>query len=199
MSLRVRLSLAVPVLGLAPGAAFAHDAFGDLGPFFGALLHPLADPAQGLLLAATAVLMARQPVAGARVAYGALLAGCLLTSFVQGLWPMTGPSVQIIGVLATAFGLLALWGGALNAGLLAIVAGGAAVLAGMAVDEATGVVRQDLLAALGGMAGTAIFVLLLWAALDALQDRLGRVAGAVAASWVAAVGIMVAAVPVPAT
>jgi hypothetical protein len=198
MSLPRHIPLAVLAFGLVPEAALAHDAFGDLGPFFGALLHPLADPAQGLLLAATATLLARQPVAGVRVAYAVLLAGCLAITLVQALWPMNAPSAQFIGALAAALGLLALWGVALRTGLLAAVAGGAAVLAGLAADGLGGDGRSDLLAALGGMAGTALFVLLLWAALDALQDRLGRVAGAVAASWVAAVGLMVAALPVPA-
>jgi len=198
MSLPRRIPVAALAVGLAPEAALAHDAFGDLGPFFGALLHPLADPAQGLLLAATATLLARQPVAGVRVAYAVLLAGCMAITVFQGLRPMNAPSAQAIGALAAALGLLALWGRALQTGVLAVMAGGAAVLAGLAADGANGDVRSDLLAALGGMAGTALFVLLLWAALDALQDRLGRVAGAVAASWVAAVGIMVAALPVPA-
>ena len=43
---RLSLVLLVAVAAGSPHVALAHDAFGDLGPFYGALLHPLADPAQ---------------------------------------------------------------------------------------------------------------------------------------------------------
>jgi hypothetical protein len=187
--------LAALSVGLVPEAARAHDAFGDLGPFFGALLHPLADPGQGLILGALAVLLARQPLVSVRLAYVALLVACLCVTALHAVWPMAAPSTRIVGALATGVGLLAVWGGRVPRPMLAGLAVGAGVLAGLASDGATGDTRTDLLAALGGMAGTALVVLLLWAALDVLQDRLGRVAGAVAASWVAAVGLMMAALP----
>ena len=52
-----RLFLALG-LSLAAGPARAHDAFGDLGPFYASLLHPLADPMQAALVIGTAAFLA---------------------------------------------------------------------------------------------------------------------------------------------
>ena len=100
MRRRAAPALAIGAL-LAPGPAAAHDAFGDLGPFYVNLLHPLADPAQGLLIAAVAVLLARQPLATVRPAYAALaLAGAaavLLAAFVT----LDPPGRRMTGCSAT--------------------------------------------------------------------------------------------------
>ncbi len=53
--------------------------------------------------------------------------------------------------------------------------------------------RPSALAAVGGALGIALFGLLVWGLVDLLQRRVGRVAGAVAGSWIAAVGLMAAA------
>jgi hydrogenase/urease accessory protein HupE len=44
---------------IVPSPALAHDAFGDLGPFYASFLHPLADPLQAVLLIGTARLSCR--------------------------------------------------------------------------------------------------------------------------------------------
>lgn len=179
---------------LLPGPAAAHDAFGDLGPFYANLLHPLADPAQGLLIAAVAILLARQPLASVRPAYAALaLAGAgtvLLGAFVV----LDPPSLRATGLLAAALGAAALLGASLRPLQATLVAAGIAISAGLAVDLPPEP-RAAGLAAFGAMLGIALAALLVWGLIDEARRRVGPVAGAVAGSWVAAVGIMAAALP----
>lgn len=189
-----RLSFVVLVAVAAglPDLAFAHDAFGDLGPFYGALLHPLADPAQGLILAGIAVVLARQPLASVRWAWLALaLAGTV--TVLTGAWvPLVGPGPGGVALAGVMLGLLALTGRDLGRWPsigLAVIAG---IVAGLAIDLPAGA-RAASLGAFGGAVGIALAALLVWGLVDGLQHRFGRVAGAVAASWVAAVGTMAAA------
>jgi hypothetical protein len=93
---------------------------------------------------------------------------------------------------ATGLGLAALSGVALGRGPVVALASAAAVWAGLAIDLPSGF-RAGALSALGGSLGIALAGLLVWGLVDALQRRLGRIAGAVAGSWVAAVGVMTAA------
>lgn len=177
-----------------PQAAHAHDAFGDLGPFYQALLHPLADPGQGLILAALAILLARQPVADVRIAYAAVLGGALLAVLLHLMMPGPATGLRASGLIVAGLGALAVTGLTLPAALTAPLAGAIAILAGFAGDAPDGA-RAAGLSAFGTLTGIALAVLLLWSALDALMARLGRVAGAVAGSWVAAIGLMAAALP----
>lgn len=177
-----------------PGAAQAHDAFGDLGPFYQGLLHPLVDPSQGLVLAAVAVLLARQPLAAVRTAFAVLACAALAAALLHPFLPVSVLSAQLAGVLGVAAGLAALSGLAVPVILLAAFGAGAAVLAAMAGDTPSGL-RASALTAGGTALGITLFVLLLWGAVDLLQSRLGRVAGAVAGSWIAAIGLMVAVLP----
>lgn len=185
------LALAAAVL---PGAAQAHDAFGDLGPFYASLLHPLADPAQGLLLAAVAVLLAAQPLATVRPAYAVVVFAGAVAIPVGATLGVAAPGTRAVALTAVLLGLLALvplrlppWVGAGLAGL-------AAVVAGLALDLPPGP-RAAGLAALGGALGIALITLLLWGGVDLARRRVGSVAGAVAGAWVAAVGLMAAALP----
>lgn len=190
----IRRPAAIAAAALCPGAALAHDAFGDLGPFYGGLLHPLADPAQGLLLVAVAVLLMRQPARQVRLAYPVLVL-CGMAAALAHLAipaPLIGP--RTLGLMIAGLGALALTGIVLPASILAVLAGATALIAGFGGDMAPDP-RAAILATFGLSLGLAGFVLLLWCGLDMLQSRLGRVAGAVAASWVAAVGLMVAALP----
>lgn len=179
------------------GAAQAHDAFGDLGPFYGGLLHPLVDPVQGVLLAAMAVLLARQPPRRVRVAFLVLLAGVVLAQVVLAAAAQPLPSLgpQVVGPIVVVLGLLALSGLALPASVIVLLAGGLAGLVGLAGDVPEGL-RAALLAAGGSVLGVVLFVLLAWSSIDLLQARLGRIAGAVAGSWIVAIGIMATALPV---
>lgn len=181
-------------LALAPGAASAHDAFGDLGPFYASLLHPLVDPAQGLLVAAAAVLLARQPLASVRPAFAALaLCGALAVALHAVTAPPAAPGLRATGIAVAILGALALSGLRLGPAA-AVLAAAAAVVAGLSVDLPPGF-RAGALAALGGSAGIALLALFVWGGVDLAARRVHPAASAVAASWVAAIGIMVCALP----
>jgi hypothetical protein len=184
-------AFAFPV-ALLPTAAAAHDAFGDLGPFYATLLHPLADPSQGLVLAAAGVLLARQPLETVRPAYAALALVGAMTVLLGGLAAHGNPGLGLVAVGSAGLGLAALSGVALGRWPAVALAVAAAVMAGLAIDLPPGP-RAGSLAALGGALGIALACLLVWGLVDLLQRRLGRVAGAVAGSWIAAVGLMAAA------
>lgn len=192
------LAPALLAAGLAPGQAGAHDAFGDLGPFHANLLHPLADPGQGLLLAALAVLLARQSLDTVRPAYAALAVGGAATILVGAVLgaevALDPPGLRVTGVLAAALGITGLFGLRLGPAPAMLLAAGIAVASGLAIDLPSGP-RAAGLAALGATLGIAVVVLLAWGLVDAASRRLGPVAGAVASSWVAAVGVMAAALP----
>lgn len=172
----------------------AHDAFGDLGPFYQGLLHPLADPAQGLILAAVAVLLARQPLSSVRPAFATLACVALIAAVLHPFLAIAGVSVQLAGAVALVAGGAALTGMALPSILLAVIGGAVATFAVFSGDTPAGL-REAALTAGGTALGITLFVLLLWGGVDQLQARLGRIAGAVAGSWVSAVGLMAVALP----
>ena len=74
------------------------------------------------------------------------------------------------------------------------LAAAAAIAAGFAIDLPPSA-RPGLLAALGGAAGIALLALFVWGAVDLATRRVGPVAGAVAGSWIAAIGLMTAVLP----
>ena len=179
---------------LWPGAAAAHQAFGDLGPFSDNMLHPLADPAQGMLLLALAVWLARQPVAVVRLAV-LVLAVAALAAIVFGARMGLGPvSLRVSGALAAGLGIWAIIGRTAPAVLVPLVAAGAGLAAGLAfeLDPASAGRVQEVA---GGMAGIVLACILVWAPLNLLERRIGPVAVRVAASWIAAIGIMTAMLP----
>ena len=178
-----------------PGAAAAHDAFGDLGPFYASLLHPLADPAQGLLVAAAAVLLARQPLATVRPAYAALAAcGALAVGAhsVAGLAPL---GLRATGIAVAALGLVALSGLPPAARRRRDDRGRRGRRRRPRRSTCRPAPAPAALAALGGAAGIALLALLVWGGVDLATRRLGPIAGAVAGAWIAAIGIMSAALP----
>ncbi|MCA0998460.1 HupE/UreJ family protein [Alloyangia pacifica] len=185
--------LAAPLLAL-PGAASAHNAFGDLGPFYAGLLHPLMAPEQTLLLAALAIFLARQPIANVRIALPVLLLASAAAIILHPLWPGTSLPLRVTALSALLLGALALWGAAMPRALVIVLAAATGALAGLAGDPA-GLSRQGLLAGLGGLLGIAAFSLLVWGIADIAQAKLGRVAGAVLASWVVAMSAMAAVLP----
>ncbi|MFV0291743.1 MAG: hypothetical protein ACK5II_00340 [Paracoccus sp. (in: a-proteobacteria)] len=182
------------IIGLWPGMATAHDAFGDLGPFYQGLLHPLADPAQGILLAAMAILLARQPVIAARI--GVVLAGpvALVAVLIMNATGIASPGLRLTGLAIALIGVLAvvgLWMPLVLTQTCVIVA---AVLAGAMTDPTEGM-RGTLLLAAGTGAGAALTMLFLWAVTDQVHALWGRIPSAVAGSWFSAIGIMTAALP----
>jgi urease accessory protein len=186
--------LAALIAGGFAKPALAHDAFGDLGPFYANLLHPLADPGQGLLIAAIAVLLAGQPLAAVRPAYAALALAGAATILLGALVPLDPPGLRTTGLLAAALGAAALLRMPLRPLAAALLAGAIAVAAGLAVDLPPGP-RTAGLPALGAALGLALAAIFVWGFVDLARRRLGPVAGAVAGSWIAAVGILAAALP----
>jgi urease accessory protein len=186
--------LAALIAGGHAEPALAHDAFGDLGPFYANLLHPLADPGQGLLIAAIAVLLAGQPLAAVRPAYAVLALAGAATVVLGALVPLDPPGLRTTGLLAAALGALSLLRLPLRPLAATLLAGAIAVPAGLAVDVPPSP-RVPGLPLLGAALGLALAALLVWGFVDLARRRLGPVAGAVAGSWVAAVGILAAALP----
>jgi hypothetical protein len=177
-----------------PGAALAHDAFGDLGPFYQAFLHPLVDPAQGLLVAAAAVALAIQPVASLRVAFAALALGAASMLVGRTVVDVADPGlleIAVLTVLAAAVAVLALRPGPAVSGLLAALLGAVAALS---IDRA-GSGLTAVLSVAGGTAGIAFGTLFLWGAIDLAARRISPLAPRVAGAWLAAIGVMVAALP----
>jgi urease accessory protein len=186
--------LVLPLVAL-PGPAAAHDAFGDLGPFYQAFLHPLADPAQGLLLAATALLLARQPLAIVRPAYAALAAGGLSALVIGTSITLPAPGLRTMTVVALLLALAALLNprpGAVTASVLAAALGS---LAAISFDPVSGT-RTALLTVLGGAVGIALVTLFIWGVADWADRRVSPFATSVAAAWVGAIALMAAVLPV---
>ncbi len=187
-----------PIFALAvagfPVPAAAHDAFGDLGPFYAAMLHPVVDPVQGLLLVAVALLLARQPLAIVRPAYAALAgSGCvilLVSSLVT--FPSPAPQVLLLAAVLAAVTVLVLPRPAPTAAILFAAALGG--LAALSFDPVTGS-RTVLLTTLGGAVSVALLPLLVWGAGEWADRRVSPYATSVLASWVAAIALMTAVVP----
>ena len=181
------------LLAGAPAPALAHDAFGDLGPFYGSLLHPLADPLQGALVVGTAAFLARRPLATVRVALPVFLATAALSQVLLAeRLGLVAPSLLLAAAAIVVGGAATLadrWVPAWS-GILLVAAIGA--LVSLAADRPT-VGGAALQPVLGAILGIAIFVTLVWAMLDALARRVSPVAPAVAGSWVAAAGMLIGA------
>jgi hypothetical protein len=186
-----RLSLAL-LLTVAPGAALAHDAFGDLGPFYASLLHPLADPMQAALVIGTAAFLAGRSLGTVRVALPVFVAAAALSHLVISWHLGVVPAPLLVAAAAVAVGVAATlpdrWT-PVPAGLLLVAATGA--LAGLAPDRppAEGALQPIL----GTVLGVGVLATLAWTALDAAARRVSPVAPAVAGSWVAAVGLLAGA------
>lgn len=179
---------------LLPRMAAAHDAFGDLGPFYAGLLHPVLTPVQGLLLASVAVLLARQPLGAVRIAYPALVLAGVAGLLLHAARPELAVALRPAALSAVVLAALALWGRALPRTVLVPITMAGAGLAALAGDAASAS-RDGIVGGIGAGLGIAAFVLLLWGLADVLQARLGRVAGAVAAAWVIAIGGMASVLP----
>lgn len=185
----MRLRSAFILLIVVPSPVAAHEAFGDLGPFYQAMLHPFADPAQGLVLAAVAVWLARQPISSVRVGYallvGAGVAGLLLAS----LAGLSSPPLRVMALAAlaiAAFAFLPWRAGWIVSALVAIVGG---LLAALTVGA------DDLLRLIGAAAGIAIVPLFLWGAAELADRRVFAYASLVMAAWIGAIALMVSALP----
>jgi hypothetical protein len=183
-----RVALALIVL---PGPAAAHEAFGDLGPFYQALLHPFADLSQALFLLAAATLLARQPIATVRSAYAALAAGGLVALGVGQVVTLPVPDLRVILIAALVVALAGLLGAKPPARVAAVLAFLAGCFASLPLVGGSGGYQTVL----GGAAGIALVTLFLWGAAETADRRLSPFATSVAAAWVAATALMVVVLP----
>lgn len=177
-----------------PGPAMAHDAFGDLGPFYGSLLHPLADPLQAALLVGTAAFLARQPLALTRGALPVFVGCATLLACALALGASLTVAPMALAFAALLAGLAALLPGTwtprpIVLGLVVVTG----ALTGLAPGSPDSTGLQPLL---GTLAGIAAFATLSWFTLETAARRLTPLVPQVAGSWVAAVGILVAALSV---
>jgi hypothetical protein len=177
------------VAAIAPVPALAHEAFGDLGPFYASLLHPLADTLQGAVVVGAAAVLAARPLERARTGLPLFLAAAAAAQFVLAALPDVAPPPLAIAASAMAAGIAAViparWtrGGALVP-LLAVTG----FLAGLAPGAAAGLPE-----ATGTLLGIAILATLGWAVLETLAHRVSFLAPRVAGAWVAAVGLLAVA------
>ena len=177
-----------------PGPASAHAAFGDLGPFYQGLLHPLADPAQGLLSASAAVALAGQPLASVRPGYATLAGAGLATLILGTQLALPAPDLRTIALTALLVALASLL--PVRPGPRVVIA--IALFRGVFVALPLGSgddTRAILLGLIGGSAGIALATLFLWGAADWANRRIFRLASAVAAAWIAAISLMAAVLP----
>ncbi|MGA9411812.1 MAG: hypothetical protein WBV78_15375 [Roseobacter sp.] len=180
------------ILILLPTTAVAHDAFGDLGPFYGSMLHPLADPLQAAVLVGTAAFLAGRSLSVVRGAIPifVLLAGFASVAAFSGTFATPPPVVA--GFVALLAGLAAAlpenWSPWPLVYALMALAGAVTGLAPGVPDE--GLMLQTLL---GSLFGFSALVTLLWFTFEAAGRRLTPLVPKVIGSWVAAVGILVVA------
>lgn len=181
------------LLVLMPTQAFAHDAFGDLGPFYSSFLHPLADPLQGALIIGTAAFLASRTLDAARIGLPAFLFSSAASYILFGWFLGLAASPVLLASLAVIAGLSSAlpehWVPAWM-GVLIVSATGAGV--GLAPGAPpTGSAPYQ--AFLGTLIGIAVLATLVWAGLDSGAKRISWIVPLIAGSWVAAVGILVAA------
>jgi hypothetical protein len=173
-----------------PARALAHDAFGDLGPFYANLLHPLADPLQAVLLLGAAALIAGRPLDVTRTA----LACFGLSALVGYLALIALPEVEAPRILFPGITLLVGLGATLsrkhmpNWILLPLVAA-AGGLTGTSADFPA--VQTAYQAAAGTILGLCGLVILAWLALDVACSKGLNVVSRVVGSWVAAIAVLV--------
>ena len=186
-----RLGIALVAAALpVPGAA--HDAFGDLGPFYASFLHPLADPLQAALVVGTAAFLAGRPVETVRVALPVFLVATLLAQLLAGVREDIAAAPLLVAFGLVAIGAVALlpkhWSPLWM--VIAVVA-----ITGVFVGLAPGPLPPEgaLQPLAGGALGIAVSTTLAWAAIDTLSRRVSQVAPALAGSWVAAVGLLAGA------
>lgn len=170
----------------------AHDAFGDLGPFYASLLHPLADPLQAALLVGTCAFLAVRQLSATRqllpIFAGAATLGALVLA--SGV-PMVAPPV-IAALAALIVGLSAVlpdtWTSRPMAIVLIAATGALTGLAPGAMAE-----ESSLQPFLGTAIGITALATLVWFGLETAGRRLTPLAPKIAGSWVAAIGILIVA------
>jgi hypothetical protein len=179
---------------LAASAARAHDAFGDLGPFYAGVLHPLANPLQGALMVGVAALAAPRSAAGARAVLTGFVTAAVLASLFAAFGLIQAANQPTLAAVSIVVGIAAtLPRRVLPSAALMLLGAGAGLIAGAAGDITEPVQPAPLA---GAILGLGLLPLLLWGAIEALHQRVSPWAPAVIGSWVAALGVMLAALAI---
>jgi urease accessory protein len=182
-----RVPLAAAVFFLIPSVAGAHTAFVALGSFWAGALHPLSALDEiGLIvgLAIWAGLQQRRDM----FLIGSAFAGCFAAALFIGLTGRRFPGEIPIAVLMVAVGLRLSLG---TGPLLAAAAADGAALGGTSADGVAGVSLG--LFALGTAVATASLLSYGLIATRGAGAEWARIALRAGASWIAAIGLMMAA------
>ena len=191
VQLAIMFALAVIPM-LIPTTAVAHDAFGDLGPFYASMLHPLADPLQAAVLVGTAAFLAGRPLSVVRRAMPifVLVAGIASVAVFSGKIYATPP--VLAGLAALLVGLAATlaenWTPRVVINALVITTGAVVGLAPGTPDD--GLTLQPLM---GSIFGISVLLTFFWFTFEVAARRLTVLLPKVVGTWVAAVGILVIA------
>ena len=190
---RTAVALGALALLCRPGPAHAHLMTTGVGPFYDGALHVLASVDQLLPLLALCLLAGLQGKASGRATlFG--LPPTLLVGAAVGRW---GPPLPFIGLASTLL-LLALGGlVAADARLprrgLIITAVGCGLLIGYANGAAMAEARLGTVSLLGIAAAGFVAAALVPAFVVSLRQAWMRIAVRVAGSWIAALGVLMAA------
>jgi hypothetical protein len=180
------------VFGLITSPAHAHDAFGDLGPFYANFLHPLADPLQAAITVGTAALLAGRSLAITRVALPIFAGAATVAACVLVFATLNAASSMFGALAAVCVGIAAMVPGKWTPPAVTLVLVAAAgILTGLAPGVPDD--RQVFQFILGTALGIAVFSTLAWSALEYGSRRYASVIAQVVGSWVAAIGILVVA------
>lgn len=185
-----RVALGAAATGLGSTPVHAHDAFGDLGPFYASILHPLAYPLQAAILLGTAAFLAGRSLAITRAALPVYACTAILGAGAVIIFP----SLVIPPILAASAGMLA--------GLTALapetltprpVTFSLVATTGVLTGIAPGPPASDaVLHHVSGAAfGIAALATLAWFGLETASRWLTPLVPKVAGSWVAALSILV--------
>lgn len=185
------MALAVVMCGL-PSPLLAHDAFGDLGPFYSSFLHPLADPLQAALIVGTAAFLAGRPLTTTQWGLPAFVCAATISVLAAATGTLDAVSTVMVALVTVLVGLASVtpmtW--TAKSTSIAIVAITGSILGATPESAASDPVVQTLL---GTLTGITVFAVVAWLALDAAGRRLTPLILQIAGSWIAAIGILVGA------
>ena len=185
------VAIVAVAVSLRSTPVYAHDAFGDLGPFYASILHPLADPLQAAILIGTAAFLAGRSLALTRAALPVYAGTAILGAGAL----VTVSSVVVPPALAACTGLVAGLSALLPETLTPRPVAFALVAAtGVLTGIAPGAPTSDAVLHhfFGTAVGIAALATLAWFGLETASRRLTPLVPKVAGSWVAALSILVA-------
>ena len=180
------------IFGFVPTTARAHDAFGDLGPFYASFLHPLADPMQAALVMGAAAFLVGRSLDEIRIALPVFVIAASLSHLLL-LWRLDMSLPPLVpAAVAVAVGGGTMLPDAWVRGWVALaLVAATGLIVGLAPDRPPA--ADALQPLLGACVGIAVLVTLAWAVLDATARHFCRLVPRIAGSWVAAVGLLVGA------